>query len=147
GDLPLDVAPPLAPRPPARAPLEAGRMKELLRIEALRLSRAGRHVLRGIELSVGQGELCALMGLSGSGKTTALRATAALEGFEAGRITVDGFTLAAGPLPSESRLRPLRKRVGMVFQEHALFEHLTALQNVVLAPIRVLGRAPAEAEI
>ena len=81
-------------------------MKELLRIEGLRLSRAARDVLRGIDLSVQQGELCALMGLSGSGKTTALRTTAALEGFQAGRITVDGFTLAAGPLPPESRLRP-----------------------------------------
>jgi ABC-type polar amino acid transport system ATPase subunit len=121
-------------------------VKELLRIEGLRLSRAGRDVLRGIDLSVERGELCALMGLSGSGKTTALRATAALEGFQAGRITVDRFALAAGPLLPESRLRPLRKRVGMVFQEHALFEHLTALQNVVLAPVRVLGREPAEAE-
>jgi polar amino acid transport system ATP-binding protein len=121
-------------------------VKELLRVEGLRLSRAGRDVLRGIDLSVEQGELCALMGLSGSGKTTALRATAALESFQAGRITVDGFALTAGPLPSESRLAPLRKRVGMVFQEHALFEHMTALENVVLAPVRVLGRAPAEAE-
>jgi ABC-type polar amino acid transport system ATPase subunit len=121
-------------------------LKELLRIEGLRLSRAGRAVLSGINLSVDQGEICALMGLSGSGKTTALRATAALEGFDAGRITLDGFTLAAGPLPPESRLRPLRQRVGMVFQEHALFEHLTALENVVLAPVRVLDRAPAEAE-
>jgi ABC-type polar amino acid transport system ATPase subunit len=121
-------------------------MTELLRVEGLRLSRAGRDVLSGIDLSVNKSELCALMGLSGSGKTTALRATAALEAFEAGRITVDGFALTAGPLPPESRLGPLRKRVGMVFQEHALFEHLTALQNVVLAPVRVLGRAPAEAE-
>ena len=122
-------------------------MKELLRVEELRLARAGRDVLSGIDLSVERGELCALMGLSGSGKTTALRATAALEGFQAGRITVDGFTLAAGPLPPESRLRPLRKRVGMVFQENALFEHLTAIQNVVLAPVRVLAREPAEAQI
>lgn len=121
-------------------------MKELLRIDGLRLARAGREVLRGIDLSVGRGEVCALMGLSGSGKTTALRATVALEGFQAGRIAVDGFTLGAGPLPPESRLKPLRKRVGMVFQGHALFEHLTALENVVLAPVQVLGQPRAEAE-
>ena len=121
-------------------------MTELLHIEGLRLSRAGREVLRGIDLSVGRGELCALMGLSGSGKTTALRATVALESFQAGLIAVDGFALAAGPLPPESRLKPLRRRAGMVFQAHALFEHLTTLENVVLAPVRVLGQARSEAE-
>jgi len=121
-------------------------VKELLRVEELRLSRAGREVLRGIDLSVRQGELCALMGLSGSGKTTVLRAVVALESFQAGRIAVDGFALSAGPLPPESRLRPLRRKVGMVFQAHALFEHLTALENVLLAPVQVLGHAPAEAE-
>ena len=120
-------------------------MNGLLRIEELRLSRAGREVLRGISLSVARGELCAIMGLSGSGKTTALRATIALESFQAGRIEVDGFALAPGPVPPESGLKPLRRRVGMVFQAHALFEHLTALQNVILAPVQVLGHAPAQA--
>ena len=121
-------------------------MTELLRIDGLRLSRAGRDVLKGISLSVARGEIAALMGLSGSGKTTARRATVALEAFDAGRIDVDGFMLAAGPVPPESRLSPLRRRVGMVFQAHALFEHLTALENVVLAPVRVLGQSPADVE-
>ena len=120
-------------------------MNGLLRIEELRLARAGREVLRAVSLSVARGQFVALMGLSGSGKTTALRATAALESFQAGLIEVDGFVLAPGPVPPESRLKSLRRRVGMVFQAHALFEHLTALQNVVLAPVQVLGQAPAEA--
>ena len=120
-------------------------MSGLLRIEELRLSRAGREVLSGVSLSVARGELCALMGLSGSGKTTALRATVALESFQAGRIEVDGFALAPGPVPPESKLKPLRQRVGMVFQAHALFEHLTALRNVVLAPVQVLGHDPDQA--
>ncbi len=120
-------------------------MSGLLRIEGLRLSRSARDVLRGVSLRVERGEFCALMGLSGSGKTTALRATAALESFQAGSIEVDGFALAPGPVPPESRLQPLRRRVGMVFQAHALFEHLTAVENVVLAPIRVLGHSPGEA--
>jgi ABC-type polar amino acid transport system ATPase subunit len=127
--------------------VERGLVNGLLRIEELRLARAGREVLRAVSLSVARGQFVALMGLSGSGKTTALRATIALESFQAGRIEVDGFVLAPGPVPPESRLKPLRRRIGMVFQAHALFEHLTALQNVVLAPVQVLGHAPAEAAV
>jgi ABC-type polar amino acid transport system ATPase subunit len=118
---------------------------EPLEIEGLRVSRAGREVLRGLGLSVRSGELAALMGLSGSGKTTALRACAALEPFEAGSIVVGGFALHPGPIPPESRLATLRRQVGMVFQQHALFENLTALENVTLAPIYAAGLAPAEA--
>jgi ABC-type polar amino acid transport system ATPase subunit len=121
-------------------------MNGLLRIEELRLARADREVLRGISLSLTRGQFVALMGLSGSGKTTALRATVALESFQAGRIEVDGFALAPGPVPPESRLAPLRRKVGMVFQAHALFEHLTALQNVVLAPVQVLRHTTDQAE-
>ena len=118
---------------------------DLLRIEGLRLSRGPREILSGIALRVERGQFVALMGLSGSGKSTALRATVALESFQAGRIEVDGFALVAGPVPPESRLAPLRRKVGMVFQAHALFEHLTALENVLLAPVRVLGHAAGEA--
>lgn len=117
----------------------------LLRVEAVRLLRGDRTVLDGVDLVVARGEICALMGLSGSGKTTVLRACIGLEAFDGGRIEVDGFALAPGRVPPESRLKPLRNRVGMVFQLHALFEHLTALENTELAPIWVHGKAPGEA--
>lgn len=118
-------------------------MSALLRIERLSLVRAGRDVLRGVCLEISRGELVALMGLSGSGKTTALRAVAALEPFDSGRIEIEGCLLGPGPIPPESRLESLRQRVGMVFQMHALFEHLTALENVTLSPIHVHRLPPA----
>jgi ABC-type polar amino acid transport system ATPase subunit len=108
-------------------------------IRGLEVARGARPVLRGVDLDVAPGEVCALMGLSGAGKTTVLRTIAALEPFQAGRVDVGGFALAPGPVPPESRLRPLRSRVGMVFQAHSLFEHLTATENVMLAPVHALG--------
>ncbi|MDP9264881.1 MAG: ATP-binding cassette domain-containing protein [Chloroflexota bacterium] len=101
--------------------------------------RGSVRVLRGVSLNVAPGEICALMGTSGAGKTTMLRAIAALEPFTAGSIKVDDFVLAPGELPPESRLRALRRGVGMVFQAHSLFEHLTALDNVTLALVHALG--------
>jgi ABC-type polar amino acid transport system ATPase subunit len=118
----------------------------LLRIDGLRLARGERLVLDAVTLAVARGEICALMGLSGSGKTTVLRAAVALESFDAGSIDVQGFSLAPGLVPPESRLKPLRQRVGMVFQLHALFEHLTALGNTALAQVWVHGRSVAEAQ-
>lgn len=111
----------------------------LLSVRALRLARGEREVLRGVELRVAPGELCVLMGLSGAGKSTVLRVVAALESFAGGSVEVDGFALRPGAVPRESRLRELRSRVGMVFQAHALFAHLTALENVTLAPVHALG--------
>jgi len=118
----------------------------VLRIEGLRLSRGAREVLRGVSLAVEQGELVALMGLSGGGKTTVLRSITALEPFDAGTIDVGGVKLQAGALPSGATLRDLRRRVGMVFQLHHLFEHLTAMENVTLAPLHVARTARAGAE-
>ena len=118
----------------------------LLGIHELRLKYGAREVLRSATVEVRRGEVVALMGLSGAGKTSALRAVAALQRFHGGRIVVDGFALEPGPAPPESRLKPLRRRVGLVFQGHALFEHLTALENVTLALTHVLGRRPEEAE-
>ncbi len=115
-------------------------MTTLLAIAALRVRYDGRDVLRALSLEVARGEFVALMGPSGVGKTTALRAVAALQPFDDGRIVVDGFALAPGPVPPESRLVPLRRRVGFVFQAHALFEHLTARDNVTLALRHVLGK-------
>src|SRR6202162_2007486 len=145
-DLPCHVPSALAPGPETRTPLEHCLVTDLLRVEELRLSRAGREVLRGISVRVTRGELCALMGLSGSGKTTVLRATVALEGFQAGRIEVDGFSLVPGPVPPESRLKPLRQRVGVGFSGDALFEHLSALEHEGLAPAQLLRRARGEAK-
>ena len=102
-------------------------MTALLEVDGLRLGYDGRDVLRGLTLEVRPGEVVALMGRSGAGKTSALRAVAALEPFHGGRIVVDGFALEPGPVPPESRLKPLRRRVGLVFQGHALFAHLSAL--------------------
>ncbi len=121
-------------------------MRELLRVEGLCLSRGAREVLRGVRLSVKAGEVCALMGLSGSGKTTALRAVVALEAFDGGCIDVGDFGLTPGPVPPESKLKALRRNVAMVFQAHALFEHLPALENVLLAPLYALRRGRRDAE-
>ncbi len=118
----------------------------MLSIEALHLSRGGQPVLRGLDLEVRPGERVALMGLSGGGKTTALRAICALDPFEAGRIRVDGFELRPGPVPREAHLRRLRRHVGMVFQFHHLFAHLTAVENVSLAQVHVLGLTRDEAD-
>ncbi len=120
-------------------------MTALLQIAALGVRRGDRDVLRALSLVVQRGEIVALMGASGAGKTTALRAVAALQSFDAGRIEVDGFALAPGPLPGQSQLGALRRRVGLVFQAHALFEHLSARDNVTLALRHVLGKTDAEA--
>jgi len=91
---------------------------DVLAIDSLRLTRGTREILRGISMRARRGEILALMGLSGGGKTTVLRCIAGLEPYD-GSISID------------------RKDVGMVFQYHYLFEHLTVLQNVTLAPVHV----------
>ena len=118
-----------------------------LAIDGLKLSRGPTAVLNGVTLSVAKGELVALMGLSGCGKTTVLRTVVGLESFDAGRIDVDRVALAAGAPPAGDTLRALRARVGMVFQYHGLFEHLSVLDNVTLAPLHVakLSREAAQA--
>jgi ABC-type polar amino acid transport system ATPase subunit len=121
----------------------------VLHISALRLARRhdgeSREVLRGVTLSLAAGRVCALMGVSGAGKSTVLRAAVALEAFDAGSIDVGGVLLAPGPVPKESTLRALRRKVGMVFQQHALFPHLTVHENVTLAPVHAVGAVPHSA--
>ncbi|HEX8394126.1 MAG TPA: ATP-binding cassette domain-containing protein [Longimicrobium sp.] len=121
-------------------------MSAALSIRGLTVSHGARQVLRGVDLEVAPGEIVALMGVSGAGKSTALRCVAALQAFDAGSVDAAGFALRPGPVPRESALRELRGRVGMVFQAHSLFEHLTALQNVTLAPLHALRWAPSRAE-
>ncbi|HEY2094194.1 MAG TPA: ATP-binding cassette domain-containing protein [Thermoanaerobaculia bacterium] len=117
----------------------------ILSVTDLRLSRGKREILRGVSFAADHGELVALMGLSGGGKTTILRTIAALETFNSGSIEVGGVVLRPGA-NARTTIRDLRKQVGMVFQLHYLFEHLTALDNVTLAPAHVARVASADAE-
>ena len=121
----------------------------VLDVRDLRLNRGERQILRGVNLRVEPGELVALMGLSGGGKTTVLRCVAALEAFDGGSIDVGGVMLKPGPVPARGVMKELRKNVGMVFQLHYLFEHLSVVDNVTLAPTHVahLPRAAAERRV
>jgi ABC-type Fe3+/spermidine/putrescine transport system ATPase subunit len=104
----------------------------------------------GVSFDVARGALVALMGPSGSGKTTLLRAIAGLEPFDEGTIAIEEVTLGGGAPHSAPTLRQLRRKVGFVFQFHHLFEHLSAVKNVWLAPVHAHGdrawRAAAPAD-
>ena len=123
------------------------RVSAVLAVRGVEVRRGARTIVEHASLDVAGGELVALMGPSGSGKTTLLRAVAGLEPFAAGDIDVAGVRLQANGLPRGAMLRELHRRVGMVFQFHHLFAHMTALHNVWLAPVHVqrAGRAEAEA--
>jgi cystine transport system ATP-binding protein len=112
-------------------------------IEAKGLSKSfgATPVLRGVDITVAAGEVVAVIGPSGSGKSTLLRCMAGLEAFDGGTLSVAGSVFEPG------RLRPqaLMGAVGFVFQGFNLFPHMTALENVTLAPIKVRRLAPAVA--
>ncbi len=117
-------------------------MTNVLIVDGVRARRGGTDVLRGVRCAVTRGEVVAIMGLSGAGKTTVLRAIAGLEPFDAGAVQADGVALNAGaPVPAA-----VHRKVGMVFQFHHLFEHYSALENVVLALVHVQRMARADAE-
>jgi len=115
---------------------------------ALATRRGDREVVCGVDLEVARGEVIAIVGPSGSGKTTLLRALNYLTPFTGGVVEVAGQTLRPGM--SEKRdaavLRAVRTRVGMVFQSFNLFPHMTALENIMLAPMKVKKVARVEAE-
>ncbi len=115
----------------------------VVRMEDLHLIRGSRAILRGVTLTVNRGEFIAIMGASGSGKTTILRAIAGLEKFRSGGITVDGVTLS-GDNP-KATAKQLHRKVGMVFQFHCLFEHLSAIDNVCLGPVHAQGMSISDA--
>jgi len=117
----------------------------VLRVRGVELSRGDRRILDGVSLEAERGDLLAIMGPSGSGKTTLLRAITGLEPFQAGEIGVGDVTLTSGPAPAATR-RALCRKVGMVFQFHCLFEHLSALDNICLAPVHAHQVAAPDAE-
>lgn len=110
----------------------------------MHLSFDANAVLKGIDLEVRRGQAVSIIGPSGSGKSTVLRCITGLLRPQRGHIRV-GST-AVETLKSEDELIALRKRVGFVFQQYNLFPHLTVLQNLVIAPTRVIGRSRADAE-
>jgi ABC-type polar amino acid transport system ATPase subunit len=118
----------------------------IVKVRGLQKSFGARQVLRGIDAGVGRGETIALVGPSGGGKSTFLRCLNGLTSFDAGTVEIAGLTLAPRTRPDAHALRPLRARVGMVFQGFHLFPHLTALENVSLAPMQVKREARAVAE-
>jgi polar amino acid transport system ATP-binding protein len=121
----------------------------VIRVRGLVKRRDGQRVLQGVDLDVRKKEVACLIGPSGSGKTTLLRCLNGLESFEEGTIEIDGATLCPG-VPSReaaARLRAVRARVGMVFQQFHLFPHRTAVQNVMEGPIHVAGRHRDEARV
>ncbi len=100
--------------------------------------------LDNVSLTVKRGEVLVVMGPSGSGKSTLIRTFNGLEGFQEGTLEILGMKLE--PYPDEKLIREIRRRVGMVFQQFNLFPHLSILDNITLAPIKVQHRPRKEAE-
>ncbi len=127
-------------------------MAPLVKVEGLTKSFGDNQILHGIDLEVAAGEVVSIIGPSGSGKTTILRCLNLLERPDGGRIEIDGQMLcedgANGRIKfaGKSEIRKVREEVGMVFQRFNLFPHMTALENVIEAPMAVKGADKAVAK-
>ena len=121
---------------------ETGRVpgSDIIQIDGLNKWYGEFHVLKDISLRVRSGEKIVICGPSGSGKSTLIRCINALESYQSGSLTVQGTTLA-----DNKDTRSVREDVGMVFQQFNLFPHLTVLENLVLAPVRVRNLSEKEA--
>ena len=119
----------------------------LLRIEDLHKSFGHLEVLKGITMEIYKGEVIVIFGRSGSGKSTLLRCVNFLEDPTSGSIELHGIRLTGGHRNREKRekIRQLRMRTAMVFQQFNLFPHMTALQNVIEGPVTVKGLAEQKA--
>ena len=107
-----------------------------LELQAITKSFGDNLVCRGIDLSIAEGEMVCLIGASGSGKSTLLRCMNLLEPIDDGMILLDGTDISEPGLDPQ----PVRQRIGIVFQSFNLFPHMTAVENVMLAPRRVHGK-------
>ena len=113
----------------------------MIEIKGLCKSFGADEVLKGIDLSIAEKEVVVIIGPSGSGKSTLLRCMNHLEEPTAGEVTIDGITLSG-----EANINKVREEVGMVFQRFNLFPHMTVLDNIMLAPMKVKHIARADAE-
>ena len=126
-------------------------MVNIVKIESLYKSFGDLEVLKDISLEIEKGEVVCVIGPSGSGKTTLVRCINFLEQSNSGKIFVNGnligFKEANGQLKlqSESQISKQRQNIGMVFQKFNLFSHLTALENIIVGPTKVLGVDPKKA--
>ena len=125
-------------------------MTEILKIEGLKKSFGALEVLKGIDLTVEEGETVVILGSSGSGKSTMLRCVNFMETPTQGRIHLNGELIGQeksnGSIEyRENELCNMRARTGMVFQHFNLFPHMTVLANVMEAQVTVLGRSKSEA--
>jgi len=107
----------------------------LLALDGVRKHFGAHHVLRGIDLEVDARQVVCLIGASGSGKSTLLRCVNALEEISSGSIRIDGDTVTGAGVD----LNVLRRDVGIVFQSYNLFPHMSVIENITLAPIRIDG--------
>ncbi|MBU2890886.1 MULTISPECIES: amino acid ABC transporter ATP-binding protein [Celeribacter] len=114
----------------------------MIEIQNVRKSFGQLEVLKGIDLNVEKGEVVTVIGGSGSGKSTLLTCINGLEPIDSGKILVDGTEVHA----KSTDLNKLRQKIGIVFQQFNAFPHLTVMENVTLAPRKVLGMGKAEAE-
>lgn len=110
-------------------------MSVKLSLRGVRKSFGDKEVCRGIDLDVAEGQMICLIGASGSGKSTLLRCINLLEPIDDGAILLDGVDIAEPGLDP----LPVRRRIGIVFQSYNLFPHMTAAENVMLAPRRIKG--------
>ncbi|MDG2522218.1 L-cystine ABC transporter ATP-binding protein YecC [Caulobacter segnis] len=119
----------------------------MIEVRGLHKRFGDNEILKGVDLTVGEGEVVAIIGPSGSGKTTLLRCLNALEAADAGTISVAGVVLdGAKPLARQkAAVKSLRLHVGFVFQSFNLFPHRTALENVIEGPVIVKKEPRAEA--
>jgi polar amino acid transport system ATP-binding protein len=124
--------------------------KPIVEIEGIAKSFGPIRVLESIDLKIAVGEVVVIIGRSGSGKSTLLRCVALLEAIDRGRITIDGVLMGAGAdqstRPNPRAVKMTSREIGMVFQSYNLFPHLTVLENITLAPRKVLGLDKATAD-
>ncbi|GHU26441.1 phosphate ABC transporter ATP-binding protein [Betaproteobacteria bacterium] len=111
--------------------------RPLVELRNVHVSFGSNHVLKGIDLTVRKGDAVSIIGPSGSGKSTILRCINGLLTPERGEVVVGNTSVHT--LRTEAERIALRKRIGFVFQQYNLFPHLTVLDNIVIAPIRILG--------